>query len=254
MTVRTITALRLEVAKIRRLRLWPVAAVLGVVAVAFSLPVSTAQRAALVNVAHDPWPRLLLSVSVATALVSPILTAVLASRLTDVEHTAGGWNLAAAGGLTPGRLCRSKTVVLMIVIVPVAACQVGIPVLVAGRLGAVGSPQPGPWTGYLLSLLALDLAFCALHVLLAAWVENQIICVGAGFLGSFISLFCLLAPPWLARVLPWGYWAMITPVQQSEADGVMVYASVDWPWVAGFLVLVATVSLAATARLDRIER
>ncbi|ETJ06944.1 MAG: ABC superfamily ATP binding cassette transporter permease, partial [Actinomyces urogenitalis DORA_12] len=38
MTVRTITALRLEVAKIRRLRLWPVAAVLGVVAVAFSLP------------------------------------------------------------------------------------------------------------------------------------------------------------------------------------------------------------------------
>jgi len=125
MTVRTITALRLEVAKIRRLRLWPVAAVLGVVAVAFSLPVSTAQRAALVNVAHDPWPRLLLSVSVATALVSPILTAVLASRLTDVEHTAGGWNLAAAGGLTPGRLCRSKTVVLMIVIVPVAACQVG---------------------------------------------------------------------------------------------------------------------------------
>ena len=34
----------------------------------------------------------------------------------------------------------------------------------------------------------------------------------------------------------------------------MVYASVDWPWVAGFLVLVATVFLAATARLDRIER
>ncbi|MCI7456309.1 ABC transporter permease [Actinomyces urogenitalis] len=252
--VHALTALRLEVAKMRRLRLAPVALILASVSVALSLPVSAAQRAALSDTAQDPWPHLLLAISMAVALVSPILTAVLASRLVDVEHTGGGWNLAAASGLSPGSLCRAKVAALTLVIAPVSACQVGLPALAACQLGAVGSPRPSAWSGYLLSLLALDLAWCALHVLLATWVDNQIICVGAGFLGSFVSLFCLLAPPWAVRLLPWGYWAMVTPVQQSGEDGVTAYASVDWPWVAGFLVLVAAVFLAATARLNRIER
>ncbi|MCL3791699.1 ABC transporter permease [Actinomyces sp. 186855] len=252
------TAVRLEVAKTRRLRLWPVALALLGVCLALSLPVSASARDHLANAVRDPWPDRLLTVSMSAALVSPLLVSVLASRLVDVEHTGGGWNLSATMGLTPGRLCRAKLTALAGVLAPVVVLQVALPV-VAGRLvGATWALDTAPWLAYGLSLFVLDVVACGLHLLLAALVDNQIICVGVGFLGSFISLFALLMPPWLTHLVPWGYWAAITPaVTVGDLDDgafQVVYTSPDWPWVIGFLLLAATTFAAATARLDRIER
>ena len=251
------TAVRLEVAKTRRLWIWPVAAALVVVGLGLSLPMSRSARAAL-TAPGDPWPQLLLSTSMAAALVSPVLTAVLASRLTEVEHTGGGWMMAAATGLTPGRLCRAKAVALSGVLAVAVTVQVGAEVLVARLLGASTDLSVPHWLGYSLLLVAVDVVSCAWHVLLAARVENQIVTVGVGFLGSFVALFSLLMPPALTRVVPWGYWALITPARQSGsgADGSLVatYSTPPLGWVIGFLVLTTAGFLAVTTRLDRIER
>jgi hypothetical protein len=114
----------------------------------------------------------------------------------------------------------------------------------------------GPWVTYTLLLALVNTAMCAYHLWLAVVVENQLVVMSAGLLGGFIGVYMMLAPPALARLLPWGYYAAITPAKVSMVDGHGAYEYVQVPmgWVVGFLVLTAVIFTAATRRLDRIER
>ena len=98
----------------------------------------------------------------------------------------------------------------------------------------------------------MDLALCAFHVWLAAVVENQLIGVGVGLIGSFIGVYMLLAPASVARLVPWGYYAVISCARMEGATA--RYTAPAPGWVAGFLVLSAVLFAVATRRLDRIER
>ncbi|SHE24580.1 Hypothetical protein ACGLYG10_0786 [Actinomyces glycerinitolerans] len=246
-------AVRMELAKLRRLRTTPIVTVLGVTAVAFAAPLSASSRAGLNDPAAHPWEGILLQYALINALFSPILVAVLASRLTDIEHASGGWYLSATAGLTPGRLCRAKFATLALVLVPTLALQTLALILAACTAGATVPLPIGIWAGYTALLIGVDLAMCALHVLLAAVLDNQLACVGLGLVGAFIGVYMFLAPAWLARLLPWGYWAMICPISQVGTGDVMV-ARPPLGWIAGFLGLAAACFYAITSRLDRIER
>ncbi|WP_115728557.1 ABC transporter permease [Actinomyces culturomici] len=250
----TATAIRLEMSKTRRLWIWPIALV--VVGIALVLSVPSTKRIA--EMGPDMWPMLLLTVSMMAALISPILVSVIASRLTDIEHLGGGWTMSATMGIAPGRLCRIKLAVLTAVLVPAVALEVGLPVLVVSLASGRAVDDPATWALYTAGLLAVDVAACGLYLLLAAVVDNQIICVGLGFLGSFIAIFSLLMPPALARLIPWGYWACITSVRQigdvKAGTSSVIYTAPEWPWVIGFLIVAGAVFTCATRRLDRIER
>ena len=257
-TLSWLRAVRLEVAKMRRLRLWPIALVLLAASIGMALPMSTSALDSLINATTDPWPNLLLTVSMSAALFSPLLVSVLASRLVDVEHTGGGWIMSATMGLTPGRLCRAKLTALAGVLALIVPLQVALPVAYGRLMGATWALDSAPWVTYAVVLFLLDVIACGLYLLLATLVDNQIICVGLGFLGSFIAQFSLLMPPWAARLVPWGYWAVITPAKASgEINNhtyAVAYTTPDWPWIIGFLLLGTAVFAVATARLDRIEK
>ncbi|PHP51891.1 MULTISPECIES: ABC transporter permease [Actinomyces] len=247
-------SVRLELVKMRRLRLAVVVVVLAVIAVLFAAPLSESSRAGLDDPSARPWEALLLQYALVSALFSPILVSVTASRLTDIEHD-GGWYLAATAGLTPGRLCRAKLAALAIVLVPTLALQTVALVGVARAVGATVPLPIGVWAGYTVGLIAVDLAVCALHILLAAVVDNQILCVGIGLLGAFIAVYMFLAPQWLARLLPWGYWALICPVTQTGTHlGEVAIVMPALSWISGFLCLAAGCFHVMTARLDRMER
>ena len=190
------------------------------------------------------------------ALTQPIFVAVLASRQTDIEHSGAGWNLASASGLTPGALCRVKLAALTLLIVPAAVIQSVALIAVARMVGLSLPLDVGPWVTYTLLLALVNTAMCAYHLWLAAVVENQLVVMSAGLLGGFIGVYMLLSPPMLARLLPWGYYAVITPAKVSMVDGHGVHEYVQFPmgWIVGFLVLTAAIFTAATRRLDRIER
>ena len=57
-------------------------------------------------------------------------------------------------------------------------------------------------------------------------------------------------------MLPWGYYAVISPAKMSMVDGhaVIEYITPPMLWVIGFLALTALLFTVATRRLDRIER
>ena len=247
-------AVLLELRKMRRLRTAPIAGllVLAVAALSSASQFSGGTRDTFDDPAAAPWAALLLTYTLMAAMTSPILTAVLASRQTDIEHTGAGWTLAAAAGYSPGLLCRAKVVALSLVLLPAVVLQ-SLLVIGAGVAAGIRVPlEPGPWLGYTALLLLVDIAFLALHVWLAATVENQLVSVGVGLLGAFLAAFTMLLPGTFSRLLPWGYYAVIAHVAQ-DGDHV-AHLTPPYGWVAGFLILVGAVFAIATRRLDRIER
>lgn len=247
-----------ELLKMHRLRVLLIAILLAIASVAMSSTNLFSQSTirSLDNPAAKPWAMLLLGTAFVNAMTGTVFVAVLASRQTDIEHSGAGWNLAATSGLTPGALCRVKLAALTLLIAPTVVLQ-NSALIIFGRIMGISVPlDVGPWVTYTLLLALVNTAMCAYHLWLAAVVENQLVVMSVGLLGGFIGIYMLLSPPALARLLPWGYYAIITPAKVSMVDSHAVYEYLQVPmgWVAGFLVLTAVIFTVATRRLDRIER
>ncbi|MGO4860331.1 ABC transporter permease [Arthrobacter sp. 2MCAF14] len=244
----------LEFRKMRRLRTIPLLLVLvaAVASLSSASLFSDGTRETLSDAAGRPWAALLLSYTMMAAMTSPILASVLASRQTDIEHSGAGWTLAAAAAHSPGALCRAKLAALALLLMPAIGLQTLL-VLGAGMLAGITVPlDPGPWMAYTTLLFLVDVAFCALHIWLAASVENQLISVGVGMLGAFLAVFSLLIPSAASRLIPWGYYAVISHAGQS--DGGVTYVTAPYGWILGFLVLVGAAFILATRRFDCAER
>ncbi|WP_432543662.1 ABC transporter permease [Kineococcus sp. SYSU DK002] len=249
----TLRAVGNEFAKMRRLRVLPVTAlmVLGVVVLSCVELASPTFAAAAADPQGRAWERLLLGMSTAVPLVSPVLIAVLASRQVDVEHQGRGWMLTHGAGLAPGRLCRAKLLACGSVLAAVTGVQ-SVLVAVAGFAVGIAAPFPVPeWLAYTACVLAVNLVLLAAHVLLAARWENQLIGVGAGLLGVFLAVISAGAPRALAHLTPWGYYALSAPVDYRDA--VLVDVAPSYGGVVALTVVAVAVVVLFTARLDRKE-
>lgn len=242
-----------EFAKMRRLRVTPVLGVMvaGVVVLAVREATAPGFADALDDPAGSPWLRLLAATAFAVPLVSPILVAVLAGRQVDLEHQGNGWLLAHTAGLPPGALCRAK---LLATGALLTAATVSQSVLVAGAgalLGITGRFPVGPWWAYTASAVAVNLVLLALHVLLAARVENQLAGIGVGVLGTFLAASGPGWPAWAAHLTPWTYYALALPADYRGAAPVLTA-----PWhlsVVALACAAAVTFLLFTRRLDTRE-
>ena len=247
--------IRLEMTKMRRLHVIPLtlvllAAAIPVVALSLFAPGAVSR---LNDPRELPWGQPLLNFAFANALIHPILVAVLASRQTDIEHPSGGWFLNATTGRTPGTLCRMKFFALVAVVIPAILVQTGV-VVALGLVTGIRVPLDVPmWSWYVVSLILVDMVLLAFHIWLSAIRGNQLVGVGTGLVGGFIALYMFLVPS-VARVIPWGYYAVITPVTMAAGSDGLVPVLPPWPWLAGLVLFGAAAFVWCTKRLDRVER
>lgn len=242
--------LRTEFAKMRRLRLLPLLALLGGVAIGVGL------YASVLGPDFDPassaaWDALLLGLGSGFSLAAPLLLALLASRLVDVEHQGGGWLLSATSGVSPGRLCRTKLLALGLL---VGLATLGTSALFAalGVLAGTAAPWPaGRWIALTLCLLVVNLALLAVHVVLAARIENQLVGIGAGLLGTVIALVAGSFPAVVAHLTPWGYYHLSAAA--GYVDGHLVPARPGALSVAALGVVAAVAVTLFTRSLDAQE-
>lgn len=240
-----------EFAKMRHLRVGLVATivVIGVLALSLFAVVSSPD--------FDPdspqaWNALLAGMSLGVPLISPLLLAVLASRQTDIEHHGNGWLLQSTSGITPGGLCRAKFAALGVIVTTVTIAT-SLIVLVFGKvLAGILPPAPLPhWAGFTLCMLVINLAVLALHILLSAKVENQLVALGVGVLGCILAVFSQGLPPAAAHVTPWGYYAL---AQAAGYQGDQIRAlPISYPSIAALAVIVGVVFAVLTVRFDRQE-
>ncbi|WGP07727.1 ABC transporter permease [Bacillus subtilis] len=239
-----------EFAKMRHLHVWLLVGVLLVVVAGIGL-YSAIFNPDFDRVTESSWNTLLGGIGSGFTLAAPLLLAVVASRLVDAEHEGGGWLMAATSGVTPGGLCRAKLLTLGILVT-------GVTVLASAVFAATGfafgidAPWPaGRWIGLTLCVLIVNLAVLALHIVLAARIENQLVGIGIGLLGTILALFGTAVPAWIAHLTPWGYYALSSA--SGYVDGVLIGFSPAYPSIAGLGLIAAVLFALFTRSFDRQE-
>ena len=240
-----------EFAKMRHLKVGLIATimVLGVLALSLFALVSSPD--------FNPdtpgaWNALLAGMSLGIPLLSPLLLAVLASRQTDIEHQGNGWLLQSTSGITPGGVCRAKFAALGVIVTAVTV-GTSLIVLAFGKvLAGILPPAPlGHWAGFTLCMLVVNLAVLALHILLSAKVENQLVALGVGVLGCILAVFSQGLPAAAAHITPWGYYAL---AQAAGYQGDAIQAlPIAYASIAALAVIVAGLFAILTFRFDRQE-
>ncbi|MDN5985779.1 MAG: ABC transporter permease, partial [Propionibacterium sp.] len=245
------TAVGNELAKTRRLRTGWVAAAMCLAAAVLAL-YTIVSSPGLSTQDVGAWNALLAGLSLGIPLVSPLLLAVLASRLVDVEHQGNGWLLQSTAGLTPGMVCRAKLAALGLVVTASTLGTVVLTLLLGRVLVGITAPVPlGRFAGFAGCVLVVNLAVLALHVLLSARVDNQLVSLGVGALGSVVAVFSQGLPAAAAHLTPWGYYALAKAADYQ--GGTFAASRVSYPSVLALGAVVGVLFTLVTARFDRQE-
>lgn len=242
-------ALLNEFSKMRHLHVWLLALTLTLLVFGIGLYGSAMLGPDFAPQSTSAWDSLL-SASGFT-LAAPLLIAVIASRQVDIEHQGNGWLLSETTGLTSGELCRTKLVALGAIIL---ACTIAVSfaLLAVGLLFGITAPVPtGRWIGFTICVAIVNLVLLAFHIIISTRVENQLVGIGIGLLGTVLALFGAELPSWMAHLTPWGYYALSSAAEYQ--DGVLVALTPSYLSVTGLAVVAAVLFVLFTGRLDRQE-
>ncbi len=141
------------------------------------------------------------------SIMMPVMAAVVASRLCDIEHK--GQTLKLLHTVMPaGRLFAAKFLCGAQYMLTAALLQI-IAIVIAGLVvGFEGSPPLDKLLYYLLFTTAVNVTILLLQQVLSLLFRNQMIPLTVGIIGSFAGLFIMFFPQNLGRFLLWGYYGV----------------------------------------------
>ncbi|HCS73608.1 MAG TPA: ABC transporter permease [Clostridiales bacterium] len=229
-----IKSLALEFWKIRRRKVWAIVAALLFVQVLWSLwGVETMDAHEL----SQGWVYFLYQFPILNAIMMPVIAAVVASRLCDIEHK--GQMLKLLNTLMPaGRLFAAKFLCGALYMLAVALLQIMVMVIAGLAFGFEGSPPLDKLLYYLLFTTTVNITILLLQQVLSFLIINQMIPLAVGAIGSFVGLFILYFPQNLGRFILWGYYGVLMFVGMDWDRATRItnfhYVPVDW---SGFGVL-----------------
>ncbi|MFR9067606.1 MAG: ABC transporter permease [Faecalibacterium prausnitzii] len=161
------------------------------------------------------YSALLYSLPVIEAILMPVMMAVLASRLWDMEIKGNTaellYTLQSRRSLFAGKAVFGVLEVLLVTVLELAC----VPVL--GRVHGYTEAFP---TGQLVYLfvctLAVDTMLFFGEFLLMLWVGNPLPALCVGIVGALVGLFSAFMPPLASYFVPFGYYIPLSAYRSGE--------------------------------------
>lgn len=175
--------------------------------------------------------------SVFNTIMMPMIAAITASRICDLEHKGQTFRLLLTA-MPAGVLYDAKFICASLHMAAVGAAQ-AIFIIVMGK--AAGFTEPFPLDHlfyYLITTTSVTVTILALQQVFSLLFSNQMVPLVIGITGSFAGLFSLFLPPGIQKGVLWSYYGVLTQVKMnwdSETKIVdLQYIPVDW---SGYLLL-----------------
>ena len=175
------------------------------------------------------------AVPVMNTVVMPLGTAVLASRLWDLESKGNSCRMLLT--LQSRRaLFLGKTVIalLQILLIGVIECA-GIPAL-GKHFGFTELLDWGQLLWLAVSTLTVNTMLFFLWLFLSIRFDNQVPTLAAGMVGSLSGLFASFMPPMVSFFMPWGYYIPLSTARMDwdPETRIVRYYTAPYPvWLLG---------------------
>ncbi len=181
-------------------------------------------------------------------ILYPLLLAMLASRMCDIEHKGDTFKLLYTMEKPP-QLFQTKTLAGFLYILLLCVIQTGL-ILGIGHLAGITQPFPAvPLAFTFATALILSAAVFLFQLILSLLIENQLIPLVIGLLGSFLGIFTLYIPQ-IRSLFLWGYYVILAPatIDWDPAARITSYPAVPMEYGKLSLIALAGIALYAGGR------
>lgn len=175
----------------------------------------------LAPMASDPsaasWEALIFSAIMMKGLIFSVIIAVTVCRVNDMEYKGNTWKLLESSAQTRESIWAVKFLSVFLLL---ALAQVleGIYLLIYGAILHIAEPFPLPaFLNCFFGSLTVSAAIILLQQWISMTVENQLVAMATGILGSFIGLFGMFIPTAFRWPFIWTYYIALSPATYDNA-------------------------------------
>lgn len=203
------------------------------------------------------YSALFYSIPVIEAILMPVLMAVLASRLWEME--VKGSMLKLLYTLQERRcLFAGKAAFGLLEILLVTLLEMGAAVLLGIAHSYTEAFPAGQFVYLTVCALAVNVMLFFSEFLLMLWFSNPLPALCVGIVGALLGLFSAFLPPILSYFVPWGYYIPLNAYEVAhwdEATRTITYGTRAFNW--GLLTFTVFLSVllfcAAWRRVQKLE-
>ncbi len=247
------TALDVEFRKIRRRKVWLIVAAMIFVQLLWAL---WSVRQMDAHGLAQGWMRCLYQFPLLNAIMMPVITAVVASRLCDIEHKGQTFRLLKTI-MPAGRLFNAKFLCGAVHILAAVLAQVVVIVVVGYASGFGGNAPIDKLLYYLLFTASVSLTILLLQQVLSLLFVNQMIPLALGLIGGFAGLYLMYFPQALSKLILWGYYGVLMFVGM-DWDGAtriadLYFVAIDWSGFIALLVMFCAIYIVGRTLFVRKE-
>ncbi|KKO54484.1 ABC transporter permease [Paenibacillus sp. DMB20] len=174
------------------------------------------------------WEPVIVMLSSMNGLFLPILSAIVVSRICDMEHKGNTWKLLLSASVRRGQLYAAKYICACLIML----CACLLQVLAIAAFGVMNDfIEPVPiflLVRFLIGVAVTNMVVIALQQWMSMAVKNQAFALCLGMLGGFIGLVGDLFPATVRRFFAWTYYTGLSPITQKYASEEMQLIVRDW--------------------------
>lgn len=189
----------------------------------------------------DGYYSLLVNLPTLNTIFFPLLIAVFASRLCEIEHKGNNLKLLYTL-MERKKLFDLKFLLGLKYILMIGMIQFGLIFLTARLIGFTGTAPFVSCIWIPVTGILMNTALFLLQEVLSFWFENQMISLSFGLFGSFFGLFSLFIPQ-IRNATFWSYYLLMSNVNMdwNSKTRVITYYTEAFPWQKVIVVLLTIV-------------
>ncbi|MHA7967437.1 ABC transporter permease [Paenibacillus sp. CAU 1782] len=233
-----INALRLEFFKIRRKKIGLM--LLMFLTVEWLWVFLSVSRAIAKNPDQAAWEAAIFSISSMNGLFMPILTAIIISRICDMEHKGATWKMLLSTNVKRSRLYGAKFACATVLLLLGTLIQCLFILLLGVMKGFEGSLPLELLMRFAGGSMLTGLAVSSLQQWISLGIKNQAFALCLGMLGGFAGMTAGLFPAAFRVMLIWSYYMDLSPVAYRYGENSGSYL-IQYP---GFGVAAAALIMA----------
>lgn len=202
-------ALSLEYFKLRRKRIFAMTVLFLGAEMLWAL-VSTTMSIAR-NPGSADWKTIMATTASMNGLFLPIISAIVVSRLCDMEHKGNTWKLLLATNMNRSSIYAAKFICAASILCLCLVLQAGI-IFAFGMIHGFDSLPLRLLTLHIGGALLTSMAVIALQQWISLTLKNQSFALCLGMIGGFIGMTADLFPAFVRRIFIWSYYSGLSPV------------------------------------------
>jgi len=216
-----INTIALEYFKIRRKKIWLM--ITFFIAAELLWAFMSTSMSITRNPDHAVWESVFFSISSMNGLFMPIISAIVVSRICDMEHKGATWKMLVATNISRGRLYAAKYICTNSLLLYGIFAQT-ILMIVFGLIKDFHSGPPlDMLTKFIGGAMLTTLAVTALQQWISMAIKNQAFALCLGMLGGFIGMTAGMFPAFARHMFIWSYYLDLSPVTFLYAESSSTY-------------------------------